>query len=221
MNYFKIYTVVSFLLYITACELNSSKDTNDSNYEYFYHRKGNQIQVLKLKFNFSKTEVVEAYFKPYELNEYLPLIILAQNDTPFYYLVRYSQQDQLIQLFTDFGAGASLFFSPQNFITFNKEYKIISNDKKSVLITSGLPSFTPFFLTDIKFSYIYQFLPSNKDSINVVSNPNYPNSIVFQGTFTNGKDAKITIIPEEKKPLKFTFIVEIENEKIVFNQNFE
>ncbi len=215
---FIIFSVI--VLYFISCNQNS-QPPKDSSFEYYYQRTGNQIQELKLKFNPTKTEVTEAYYKPISEKNYIPLQILSKNETPFYYLVNYSEINQAIKLFTDFGAGASLFFSDDKLVTFNKEFKIFSDDKKSVLITSGLPSFTPFFLTDDKNTYIHQFLPSEEDTINVVTNPNYPNSIVFEGTFTNGKNAKITVSQDEKNPSNYTFLVEMDNDKFLFKHNFE
>ncbi len=215
---FIIFSII--ILFIVSCNQNSNT-TKDPSFEYYYQRTGGQVQELKLKFNPLKTEVIEAFYKPIGEKNYITLQILSKNDTPFYYLVNYTELNQAIKLFTDFGSGASLFFSNDKFVTFNKEFKMYSNDKKSVLITSGLPSFTPFFLTDDKNTFIHQFLPSEKDSLNVVTNPDYPNSIVFEGSFTNGKNAKITVFPDEKNASNYTFWLEMENQKLIFNQNFE
>lgn len=215
-----LFTASVFTLLMTSCK--PQKEYKDPSFQYFYHRNGNQLQELKLKFNPSKTEITEAYYKPIGEKNYIPLEILSKNDTPLFYLVNYTEINQAIKLFTDFGAGASLYFSNDQFITFNKEYFIASTDKKSVLITSGLPSFTPFFLTDDKNTFIHQFLLTSKDSENVTTHPDYPNSIVFDGSFTNGQNAKIIVFPNEKNNSNYTLIVEFENnKKLIFNQNFE
>ncbi|GIV44538.1 MAG: hypothetical protein KatS3mg035_1661 [Bacteroidia bacterium] len=212
---------ILIIFFVISCRTQNDNDTKDTTFEYYYQRTGGEVQELKLKFNPTKTEITEAYYKPIGEKNYIPLQIISKNDTPFYYLVNYTELNQVIRLFTDFGAGASLYFSNDKLVTFNKEFKIYSDDKKSVLITSGLPSFTPFFLTDDKNTFIHQFLPSGQDSLNVVTNPDYPNSIVFEGSFTNGKNAKITVFQDPNNPSLYNFIVEFGNEKLIFKQTFQ
>ncbi len=224
----KKYLKIFFLGNIIACILgylltscsNKHIEEKDPSYEYLIYREGNKVSELKLKFNLTKTELLEAYYKPIEKKNYIPLKILSKNENPLFYLVNYTEHNQVIKLFTDFGAGASLFFSADKFITFNKEYWIEAEDKSSILITSGLPSFMPFFLTDPQKSYIHALIPSSSDIDTVETLTEHPNSIVFKGSFTNGKNAIITVFHDETQINHYTFIVNIEGNKITFKTSF-
>jgi hypothetical protein len=210
---------VFLLLFLFVACKNTSTETREPGYEYYFHRNGKNTDELKLKINSTKTEVLEAFYKPSGQTDYMPLQILSKNENPLFYLVRYGKEPQALRLFTDFGAGASLFFTQDKFFTFNKEYFCYSEDKKKVLITSGLPSFTPFFLTAPDQSYVYSFIPSQQESSNVATNPDYPDSIVFEGTFSNGKKAKITVF-QEPNTQKYLFILEMDAEKTIFLSEF-
>lgn len=217
MKFFQFVFLFLGILF-SSCAYQSSKQSREEGYEYYFHRNGSQVQELKLKFNPSLTEVLEAFYLPVGEKNYIPLEILSKNDSADFYWVNYTELNQVLKLYTDFGSGASLYFDNQNFITFNKEYFCNSDGYEWVLITSGLPSFMPFFLTNNQQTFFHQFIPSNKDNHKILTHPEYPNSIVFEGSFTNGKNAKITVFQDDKTS-KYSFLLEMDSKKWFFHSN--
>ncbi len=217
-NLLKKLCLIGAIYSFLACNSNNPTiKTRDPSFEYFVNRIGTRTHELKLKFNASHNEVVEAYYKPAEEKKFIPLAILSKNENPQFYFVNYSEFNQSIRLFTDFSTGASLFFSIDNYLTFNKEFFIESDDKKSVLITSGLPSFTPFYLTDPQQSFIHAFIPSPVDTHSLYTNSN---SIVFHGSLSNGNNATIVASPDTQNPNLISFTLETNGQKTTFKHAF-